>query len=88
MDLRSILKYFEFTGIEEHEYAIGAVEQGRMCLLQNPDGRWEVFDAQHGEKRGLQVFDTDELACHHLYGVLAERHVDNGTLVPRDTLNR
>lgn len=82
IDLSVIDKYMGFAGITLEEYSIGHAAEGKVCLVQAADQRWEVFDLQGGVKAGLQVFATNELACYHLFGVLAERHIAAGSLVP------
>lgn len=82
IDLSVIDKYMGFAGIGIDEYSIGYHVEGKVCLVQTGSGRWEVYDLKAGAKVGLQTFATDELACYHIFGVLARRHIAAGTLVP------
>lgn len=82
MNLRTIQKYLGFAGVEESEYEIGGLVVGKLCVVENATGDWEVIDFRHGRPQLLQAFPTDDLACYYLFGVLAEEHIAAGKLVP------
>lgn len=84
MNLRTIDKYMGFAGVGLDEYSIGNAVEGKFCLLQRSDTEWEVFEMRQGQKVDTQVFEDNELACYHLFGVLAERHIASGQLVSTD----
>lgn len=82
IDKDTIDKYMSFAGIPANEYSVGELVNGRVCVVENAVGEWEVVDMRGGPVRRLQVLPTDELACYYLFGVLAEVHIESGLLVP------
>ncbi len=70
------------AAIPESAYAVGAVVDGALCLVQTPAG-YEVFSATAGIRRDVRVFGDEESAYFYLFGVLAAEAVRTGVLAPQ-----
>jgi len=54
------------AGVYAHSYWLdGGFPNERYVLSQEPNGRWEVYYSERGQKTGLQLFDSESAACEY-----------------------
>ena len=39
----------------------------KLCIDQEPDGRWVTYYSERGQRSGLKIFDTEKEACKSLF---------------------
>ena len=52
------------------------------CVHPGPDGTWEVYWAEDGERYSWTRFDEEAAACFHVFGRLAWTQMMRGALRP------
>jgi hypothetical protein len=61
LELKSKL---EQAGVYSEAYSLdGGLPNERYVLSQEPNGRWEVYYSERGQKCGLRSFDSESAAC-------------------------
>jgi hypothetical protein len=48
----------------------GGLPNECLVLNQAQNGTWEVYYSERGEKSGLRIFDSEEIAVQHFLGVI------------------
>jgi hypothetical protein len=67
MNLSELEKKLEENKIREDVYSLyGAEHDGRKVIKSLPNGKWQVFFSERGNKLGLREFDCESDACLHL----------------------
>ena len=54
----------EQAGVYAEAYSLdGGLPNERYVLSQEPNGRWDVYYSERGQKSGLRSFDSESAAC-------------------------
>lgn len=48
----------------------GGLPNECLVLNQEPNGKWEVYYSERGEKSGLRIFDSEESAAQYFLDVI------------------
>jgi len=71
MNLAELAKAIDLIGMPERVLSLGGQAENSWCVDQAPDGTWEVFWMERGNKIDLVSFRTEADACFQLLGRLA-----------------
>ena len=72
MDSEMLREELKRLGIDERSANLGGDAYCEECfnLLRRPDGRWEIFYGERGQKTNVRIFDTEEEASKALLKLL------------------
>jgi hypothetical protein len=70
-------------GIPPELVALGGHAEMAWCVEQAPDGMWEVYWRERGNKVELARLDTEAQACNQLLGRLTYSQLLAGALARR-----
>lgn len=71
MNLAELARVLAAIGISPQVLALGGHADYSWCVEQTPDGAWEVYWYERGNKSGLVQLRTESDACFQLLGRLA-----------------
>lgn len=90
----SILMWLGTIGVPAEVISVGTETDNAWCLLpdEQPDfdeaggecTAWEVFWREQGNRYDWARFDSEQVACHYLFGRLAWAQVARGALTTVD----
>ncbi|MGY6215086.1 hypothetical protein ACW73L_07990 [Methylolobus aquaticus] len=72
MTVDSLIRLLKEKGAHPNAVSvgIGVPRADEMYCLVKDGKRWEVYYAERGEKVDLEVFESEDDACTHLYDIL------------------
>lgn len=73
MNLVELATTLSAIGVPNEVVALGGRADYAWCIEQAPDGTWEVFWYERGNKNGLATFSNESEACHQLLARLASK---------------
>lgn len=82
MNLTELARVLETFGVSPQVLALGGHADYSWCVEQAPDGRWEVYWLERGNKNSLVRLDTEADACHQLLGRLCYSQLLAGAIRP------
>ncbi|MBI2703191.1 MULTISPECIES: hypothetical protein [Mycobacterium] len=82
MNLDELARVLEAIGISSQVLALGGHADYSWCIEQAPDGAWEVYWLERGNKNGLVRLLTQTDACYQLLGRLAYSQLLAGAIRP------
>ena len=63
----------EQAGVYSQAYSLdGGLPNERYVLSEEPDGRWNVYYSERGQKSGLRSFDSESAACQFFLDLLLQ----------------
>lgn len=77
INVRRLDGYLERLGFGERDFSIGREVENRLCLLPEGD-QWLVFFSERGSRWDDVSFDSEEVACTFMLGLLAQQYVEEG----------
>lgn len=82
MNLDELARVLEAIGVPSQVLALGGHADYSWCVEQAPDGVWEVYWLERGNKNGLVRLPTQTDACYQLLGRLAYSQLLAGAIRP------
>lgn len=82
MNLEELARVLAAIGVPPETLALGGHADYSWCLEQAPDGKWELYWLERGNKNGLARLDTESEACFQLLGRLAYSQLLAGKIRP------
>ncbi|OBF86270.1 hypothetical protein A5791_20785 [Mycobacterium sp. 852002-51163_SCH5372311] len=82
MNLAELARVLELIGIAPQVLALGGHADYSWCVEQAPDGSWEVYWLERGNKNSLVRLNSETDACHQLLGRLAYSQLLAGAIRP------
>jgi hypothetical protein len=70
VNLAELADALDRIGISRQLFVLGGDAEYAWCVEQAPDGAWEVFWMERGNKNNLVRLPTEEAACYFLLGRL------------------
>lgn len=70
MNMAELARALEAIGISPEIVVLGGHAEMAWCIEQAPDGAWEVYWRERGNKVELARLVTEQQACHQLLGRL------------------
>lgn len=80
MNLTELAKAVDLIGIPARVVSLGGPVENSWCVDQSPDGTWEVFWMERGNKIDLVRLPTESAACFQLLGRLAYTQLAAGVI--------
>ncbi|BDX32237.1 hypothetical protein TUM20985_27840 [Mycobacterium antarcticum] len=80
MNLGELAKALDLIGIHARAVSLGGDAENSWCIGQVPDGTWEVFWMERGNKIDSVVLPTESAACFQLLGRLAYTQLAAGAI--------
>lgn len=81
MNVNELGRTLEKIGISKQVLALGGRAEYSWCVEPSPDGMWEVYWYERGNKEGLVRLATESDACFQLLGRLAYSQLLAGAIV-------
>lgn len=72
--------WLRVLGIPDELVCVGAERDDAWCLVGGPDGGWEVFWREQGNRYDWARFDDETVACYYLFGRLTWAQVVRGAV--------
>jgi hypothetical protein len=80
MTLAELAKALDLIGMPARVISLGGRAENSWCVDQAPDGTWEVFWMERGNKIDLVSLRTESQACFQLLGRLAYTQLAAGAV--------
>lgn len=58
-----MVEMFRANGVPEHFYAVGIVDGGECYGIEFENGKWNLFYSEHGERKVLDTFASEQDSC-------------------------
>lgn len=80
MTADSLKGWLAAVGIPAELVCTRAERDDAWCLLPGPEGSWDVFWLEQGNRYDWARFDDETVACHYLFGRLTWAQVVRGAV--------
>lgn len=65
MNCEQLKQQLASLGVSPQAYFLsGGLPNEQYVLSQEPNGQWEIYYSERGQKTGLRVFDSESSACN------------------------